>query len=179
VGCELAPGRPPLVKGYLFVTRFSALGKRELLRDLVRFAMLPEHPAASELAWDEIEIIGVCTAADRIDAIKVYQRRDPTKDWPLASLRGLPPDHPAVVLSGGRAYATFDLCARRPRQPKWDLIVRHQLLTGPLLIRRLAGVLGPSGAAQLASLVDHHEFRVDTVAIAVRGESMTFYFELG
>jgi hypothetical protein len=178
VGCELAPGRPPLVKGYLFVTRFSDLAKRELLRDLARFAKLPEHPAVSELVWGDIEIIGVCTVAERIEAIKVYQRRDPTKDWPLVSLPGLPPDHPAVVLSGGRAYATIDLCARRPRPPKWDLIVRHQLLTGPLLVRRLAGVLGPSGAARLALLVDHREFRVDTVAIALRGGSMTFYLGL-
>ncbi len=149
-----------------------------LRKDLVtQLARLLEPPAAiPTLDWQRLTMCGMTLRAGSLAALKLYFEADPTEDW---TPYGLSPPSPGPVLAlpPGRALAVLDLSGRSSR-PKWDFSLRDRALDPRAMTAVLARALASRARHALERLQADPGIRLDPVALGVRADETTFYFDL-
>lgn len=183
VGFEVGPSGV-LLKGYARLRHTTPARRRALCESLASLLPVATSPAILQLldssdGWRDVDMIGWATRDGELVGAKVYISRDARVGWPAMGLPRIPQDHPFEVLSRHRAYAVIDLVHPETRANKVDYYLRERLLSGPMLTSFVRRLWGAEVAAPVRMVADHHDFRVDLVAGALRGDAWAFYCALG
>jgi hypothetical protein len=176
LGFELSDDEP-MLKIYARLEGAAPGARRRFGEGCLAIAGAQSGSEVAGALFADTEMVCVGVQGERVVQVKAYVRRDPTEPVPEAGLAALPEDHPLLSLSAPVAYAVVDLHARRSRPAKWDLNTRGRLLTGPVAARTF-GDLVPTSRAALEELFDPRGLLIDVVAVALRGSTVTLYFEV-
>lgn len=166
------------MKAYVRLHASPPEERRRLVTGLVERSAAARALPVDAVRWQDVDMVGFSTRAGAVSTVKVYVHADPSAGFRAGGLPAVPASHPLVALSGGQALAVLDLCAPRARPPKWDFRLRDELLTGPVVVRRLGGLVSGEAAGRVHHFLADPPFHVAVVAAALRAESLTLYLEI-